>query len=402
MQAPVFKREIVAQLRRRLAEPRRFIQVVTGPRQVGKTTAVHQVLEAWHGLSHYATADLPAPPQPAWIEQQWETARLRAKEGRPVVLVLDEVQKISRWSEMVKRCWDEDTRRKRDIRVVILGSSALLVQAGLAESLAGRFELLHATHWTFKECHACFGWDLDKYIYFGGYPSAAPLVEAEERWSQYIRDSLIETTLSKDILLLNRVEKPALLRQLFMLASENSGQIVSYQKFVGQLMDAGNTTTLAHYQRLLESASLIWGLPKWHGQAIQRRASSPKWIALNTALMTAIAGSSFSEWRNDATRWGRLVEAAAGAHLINTSFGTGIEIYYWRDRDKEVDFVLKQGRKLLAIEVKSGLFKGKHSGLSAFVQQFPKAHTLLVGQTGIPIEEFLSRNASEWLKTATR
>jgi hypothetical protein len=398
MQAFVFKREIVSQLRQRLAEPRRFIQVVTGPRQVGKTTAVTQVLEAWRGPSHYATADLPAPPQPAWIEQQWETGRLRAQGGRPVVLVLDEVQKISRWSEIVKRCWDEDTRRKRDIRVVILGSSALLVQAGLAESLAGRFELLHATHWTFKECQACFGWDLDKYIYFGGYPSAAPLVETEDRWAQYIRDSLIETTLSKDILLLNRVEKPALLRQLFMLAAENSGQIVSYQKFVGQLMDAGNTTTLAHYQRLLEGASLIWGLPKWHGQAIQRRASSPKWMVLNTALMTAIAGSTFSEWRSDATRWGRLAETAVGAHLINTSFGAGIEIYYWRDRDKEVDFVLKQGRKLLALEVKSGLFKGKHSGLSAFVQQFPKARTLLVGEAGVPIEEFLSRSASEWLK----
>lgn len=398
MQALVFKREIVSQLRQRLAEPRRFIQVVTGPRQVGKTTAVTQVLEAWRGLFHYATADLPAPPQPAWIEQQWETARLRAQVGRPVVLVLDEVQKISRWSEIVKRCWDEDTRRKRDIRVVILGSSALLVQAGLAESLAGRFELLHATHWTFKECQACFGWDLDQYIYFGGYPSAASLIEAEDRWSQYIRDSLIETTLSKDILLLNRVEKPALLRQLFMLAAENSGQIVSYQKFVGQLMDAGNTTTLAHYQRLLEGASLIWGLPKWHGQAIQRRASSPKWMALNTALMTAIAGASFSEWRSDTTRWGRLVETAVGAHLINTSFGAGIEIYYWRDRDKEVDFVLKQGRKLLAIEVKSGLFKGKHSGLSAFAQQFPKARTLLVGESGIPIEEFLNSEASHWLK----
>jgi predicted AAA+ superfamily ATPase len=398
MQAFVFKREIVSQLRQRLAEPRRFIQVVTGPRQVGKTTAVTQVLEAWRGPSHYATADLPAPPQPAWIEQQWETGRLRAQGGRPVVLVLDEVQKISRWSEIVKRCWDEDTRRKRDIRVILLGSSALLVQAGLSESLAGRFELLHATHWTFNECAECFGWNLDKYIYFGGYPSAAPLVETEDRWAQYIRDSLIETTLSKDILLLNRVEKPALLRQLFMLAAENSGQIVSYQKFVGQLMDAGNTTTLAHYQRLLEGASLIWGLPKWHGQAIQRRASSPKWMVLNTALMTAIAGSTFSEWRSDATRWGRLAETAVGAHLINTSFGAGIEIYYWRDRDKEVDFVLKQGRKLLALEVKSGLFKGKHSGLSAFVQQFPKARTLLVGEAGIPIEEFLSRSASEWLK----
>jgi len=306
MQDLVFKREIVHQLKSRLSEPRRFIQVITGPRQVGKTTAVNQILEEWQGLFHYATADLPAPPQPAWIEQQWETARLRAKDNQPVVLVLDEIQKVSRWSEIVKRF--------------------------------------------------------------------------------------------KDILLLNRVEKPALLRQLFMLAAENSGQIVSYQKFVGQLMDAGNTTTLAHYQRLLEGACLIWGLPKWHGQALRRRASTPKWIALNTALITAIAGVEFADWRKDASRWGRLVETAVGAHLINTALGTGIEVYYWRDNSKEVDYVLKQANKLLAIEVKSGLFKGKHSGLSAFVQKFPKAKTLLVGQDGISIEEFLSHESSYWLK----
>jgi hypothetical protein len=381
-----------------MAEPRRFIQVVTGPRQVGKTTAVHQLLEECGVPFHYGSADQPAPPQPAWIEQMWETARLRSQEQPLVILVLDEVQKVSRWSEIVKRLWDEDTRHKKDIRVILLGSSALLVQAGLTESLGGRFELLHATHWTLAECQACFGWDLGHYIYFGGYPGAAPLIATEERWAQYIRDSLIETTLSKDILLLNRVEKPALLRQLFILAAENAGQIVSYQKFVGQLMDAGNTTTLAHYQRLLEGARLIAGLPKWHGQALRRRASVPKWIVLNTALMTAIAGSSFSAWRNDATRWGRLTEAAVGAHLINSALGTGIEVYYWRERDREVDFVLHQANKLLAIEVKSGLFKGKHSGLAAFVQQFPKARILLVGKEGIPLEEFLSQPAAFWLK----
>jgi len=400
MLTPTFKREIVQQLKHRLAEPRRFIQVVTGPRQVGKTTAVHQAVEEWNGHVVYGSADLPAPPQPIWIEQLWETARLRATEQQPVVLVIDEVQKVTRWSEVVKRLWDEDSRQGTNIRVIILGSSALLVQAGLTESLAGRFELLHATHWSFKECEACFGWNLDRYIYFGGYPGAAPLIAAEDRWAQYIRDSLIETTLSKDILLLNRVEKPALLRQFFMLAAENAGQIVSYQKFVGQLMDAGNTTTLAHYQRLLEGARLICGLPKWHGQALRRRASSPKWLVLNTALMTAIAGSSFGEWRHDMTRWGRLVEAAVGAHLINTALGTGIEVFYWRERDQEVDFVLQQANKLLAIEVKSGMFKGKHAGSSAFVREFPQARTILVGQDGIPLEEFLSYPASYWLQKA--
>jgi len=398
MQQAVFKRNIVSQLIKRIHEPRRFIQVVIGPRQVGKTTAVHQVLAEWSGLYHYATADLPGPPQPDWIGQQWEIARLYAKDGEPVVLVLDEVQKVSRWSEIVKRFWDEDSRFGTDIRVIILGSSALLVQAGLNESLAGRFELLHATHWSFKEIKTCFGWDVDKYIFFGGYPGAAPLIEDEYRWAQYIRDSLIETTLSKDILLLNRVEKPALLRQLFMLTSENSGQIISYQKLMGQLFDAGNTTTLAHYQRLLEGARLTWGLPKWHGQTIRRRASTPKWIVLNTALMTSLPGIRFFDWRKDSTRWGRLFEVAIGGHLINTSLGTGIEVFYWRDHNKEVDFVLKQADRLLAIEVKSGLFKGKHPGLFAFINKFPKVKQLLVGQEGIPVKEFLSHPASYWLE----
>ncbi|MCI0516110.1 ATP-binding protein [candidate division KSB1 bacterium] len=398
MQAIIFKRDIVDQLLSRMNAPRRFIQVMTGPRQVGKTTAVYQVLNAWSGLSHYATADLPAPPQPNWIGQQWELARLRSQAGEPVLLVLDEVQKVSRWSEIVKRYWDEDSHIGRDIRVIILGSSALLVQAGLNESLAGRFELLQATHWNFTECATCFGWDLDQYIFFGGYPGAAPLISDEPRWSQYIRDSLIETTVSKDILLLNRVEKPALLRQLFLLTAENSGQIISYQKLMGQLFDAGNTTTLANYQHLLEGARLIWGLAKWHGQVIHRRASTPKWIVLNTGLMTAIGGMNFFDWRKDTTRWGRLVEVAIGAHLINTSLSTGIEVFYWRDRNQEVDFVLKQADKLLAVEVKSGLFKGKHPGSVAFIREFPNARTLLVGPEGVPVAEFLRRPASYWLK----
>ncbi len=398
MQHINFKRDIVSELVQRIHEPRRFIQVVTGPRQVGKTTAVHQVLNEWSGLSHYATADLLAPPQPDWIGQQWEIARLRAREGKPILLVLDEVQKVSRWSEIVKRYWDEDSRLGQDIQVIILGSSALLVQAGRNESLAGRFELIHATHWSFQECETCFGWDIDKYIFFGGYPGAAPLINDEQRWSQYIRDSLIETTIGKDILLLNRVEKPALLRQLFLLTAENSGQIISYQKLMGQLFDAGNTTTLANYQHLLEGARLIRGLPRWHGQIIRRRASTPKWIVINTALMTALAGISFSNWRLDTARWGRLVEVAVGSHLINTSLSTGVEVFYWLDHNREVDFILNQSNRLLAIEVKSGSFKSKHSGLSAFANQFPKARTLLVGPDGIPVSEFLTYPANYWLK----
>lgn len=401
MQTSDYKRALVSEIARRLREPRRFMQVIMGPRQVGKTTAVQQVLQNWSGATHYATADLPAPPQPSWIEQQWEIARFRLQSAPTVVLVLDEVQKVSRWSEVIKRLWDEDTRFGRDMHVVLLGSSALLVQSGLTESLAGRFELLPMTHWTFSECEFCFGWDFDKYVYFGGYPGAATLVEEEKRWAQYIREALIETTLSKDVFLLHRIEKPALLRQLFALAAEYSGQIVSYQKLLGQLHDAGNTTTLANYQNLLEGASLVRGLQKWQDTPLRRRASSPKWLALNTALMTATAGLGFQAWRNDSPRWGRLVETAVGAHLVNTAIGTGIEIYYWRNHNDEVDFVLYQGGKLLAIEVKSGLTKSKTSGLASFQKNFPQGRGLLVGKDGLAIEEFLRQPAPYWLQSMT-
>ena len=299
MQLPEFKRDITSIIYRRLREERHFIQLITGPRQVGKTTAIYQVLEGIDIPYHYAAADLPAPPPMEWIAQQWDIARLKLQKQTQVILVLDEIQKISNWSIEIKRLWDEDTREGNNIHVVILGSSALLIQKGLSESLAGRFEVIRFSHWSWKECHDCFNWTLDQYIYFGGYPGAAYLVNDEERWARYIRDSLIETAISKDILLLNRVEKPALLRQLFVLACEYGGQIVSYQKLLGQLTDAGNTTTLAHYQRLIESAFLIFGLPKWSGGALRRRSSSPKWLPLNTALMTALANKGFHEWRNN-------------------------------------------------------------------------------------------------------
>ncbi|NUM78953.1 ATP-binding protein [candidate division KSB1 bacterium] len=392
-----YQRSIAGTLLDRLHEPRRFMQVITGPRQVGKTTVAQQVLQSWQGASHYATADVTAPPEPLWIEHQWQLARLQTQTARPVLLVLDEAQKITRWSETVKRCWDEDTRAGRDIRVVILGSSALLMQAGLTESLAGRFEQLHASHWSWSECQAAFGWNLDQYLYFGGYPGAATLIGDEQRWAQYVRESLIETTLSKDILLLTRIEKPALLRQLFVMAAEYSGQIVSYQKLLGQLLDAGNTTTLAHYQHLLEGAGLIKGLQKWHGTPLRRRASSPKWLVLNNALMTATAGVGFAAWRQDVTNWGRLVETAVGAHLVNSALGTGVDIYYWRNHKNEVDFVLRQADRLLGIEVKSG--QRRHfEGMTAFQHAFAPAKALLVGPDGIALEEFLRQPARYWLE----
>ena len=399
MQLPDYKRDIVGQLKARLSEDRRFIQVINGPRQTGKTTAILQALIDLEIPSIYASADSPGIGSYEWIEAQWERARLEAAGKKKVILVLDEVQKIDRWDETVKGLWDTDTREDNPVHVVILGSAALLMQAGLRESLAGRFELLPCTHWSWRECRDCFGWHLDQYIYFGGYPGAARLIDDGERWAKYVRESLIETTISRDVLLLHRVQKPAMLHSLFYLACEYAAQVLSYNKMLGQLADAGNTTTLAHYKTLLEEAFILRGLPKWTGTAIRRRGSSPKWVPLNMALVTAPSGKSFGEWREDSHMWGRLVEAAVGAHLVNSSFGKNYEVYYWRERDREVDYVLRSGHSLVGIEVKTGRAAKALSGMTSFKKKFSPVRTLLVGSGGMPVEEFLEHEVSRFFRS---
>lgn len=385
-------------LRRRVEEPRRFVQVLAGPRQVGKTTLVRQVLDATKQPSHYASADEPTLRSPAWLEQQWDLGRLKARESKGgALLVLDEIQKISGWSDYVKVLWDTDTHTRLPLRVVVLGSAPLLVQRGLSESLAGRFEVIPAPHWSFSEMREAFGWNAEEFIYWGGYPGAAPLIGEPERWRRYITESLIETTLSRDLLLLTRVDKPALLRQLFHLACDYSGQILAYQKMLGQLHDAGNTVTLAHYLQLLHGAGMVAGLPKFSGGQVRQRGSSPKLQVLNTALMTAHAGRSFTEARQEGNHWGRLVESAIGAHLLNSSMGCGIEVAYWRDRNQEVDFVLRKGKAVVAVEVKSGRGRDVLPGVEAFSRQYKPKRKLLVGGQGIPVEEFLTRPAEAWL-----
>jgi hypothetical protein len=351
--------------------------------------------------AHYASADEPFLRDRTWIEQQWELGRLRAKDAprRPgAVLVLDEVQKIGGWSETVKRLWDEDTAARVVLKVVLLGSSPLLVQKGLTESLAGRFELIPVTHWSFVEMRQAFGWKLDQFVYFGGYPGAAGLINDHPRWSRYIMDALIETTISRDILLMTRVDKPALLRRLFHLGCDYSGQVLSYQKMVGQLQDAGNTTTLAHYLELLSGAGMLTGLSKFSDRRVRQRASSPKLQVMNTALMTASSPHAFEAAKKDRDFWGRLVESAAGAHLINTSLGTKTEVFYWREGTREVDYILRSGKSITAIEVKSGYAKESLPGMEAFSKAFKPTRKLLVGNRGIPMEEFLTKPATHWVR----
>lgn len=396
----MFERAQAPVLARRLREPRRFIQVVAGPRQVGKTTLVRSVLEVAGRPSVYASADDPGLRSASWIEQQWEAARMAARDaGRSgAILALDEVQKVSAWSDVVKKLWDEDTRSRRSLRVVLLGSSPLLMQHGLTESLAGRFEILRLPHWSFEEMRGAFGFDLDRYLYFGGYPGAAELHRDEERWSRYVKDALIETTIARDVLLLTRVDKPALLRRLFELACAYSGQILAYQKMLGQLRDAGNTVTLAHYLDLLHGAGMVCGLQKFAGGAARRRGSSPKLQVLNTALMTAQAGFTLAEARGDPEFWGRLTESAVGAHLVNAAAAGECDVHYWRERDEEVDFVVTSHRRVTAIEVKSGRKRSSMTGVDAFAASFKTNRKLLVGGDGIPVAEFLARPVSSWVR----
>lgn len=392
-----YDRPIVSVLLRRLKERRKYLQVLSGPRQTGKTTIALQLQRRLALPSRYVSADDPANRGAGWLAQQWELARLDAAKSKKKVAVLtvDEVQKVANWSEAVKRLWDEDSRTGTNLKILLLGSSPWLLQRGLTESLAGRFELHYSPHWSFTEMKQAFGWTLDQFLFYGGYPGAAGLVNDYRRWLEYIQHSLIETTLAKDILLLSRIDKPALLRQLFALGCEYSGQILSYQKMLGQLHDAGNTTTLAHYLELLNAAGMLSGLQKFALAGVRRRGSSPKLIARNTGLIHAIVGYPPKEALSDPKHRGRIIESAAGAHLLNTA-PSGVNVYYWRERNKEVDFVLTNGNRRVAIEVKSGREKDARAGTEEMLSQFKNVRPLLVGGDGIPVEEFLRRNAVEW------
>ncbi len=417
-----FYRSQVQLLRARLDEPPKFITIVAGPRQVGKTTLVRQALEK---CAHYfLAADQPvepsalapgsftsltgdidgAPRDAAWLIRGWQNARRQHKAFKvhnpeqPFAFVLDEIQKISRWSETVKGLWDADRAQGLQMHVILLGSSPLLMQKGLTESLAGRYELMRVNHWSFSEMHHAFDFTLNEYIYFGGYPGSASLIREEERWRNYVLASLVQPSIDTDILQMTRVDKPALLKQLFTLGASYSGQILALGKVKGQMQEAGNETTLAHYLDLLGNAGLLTGLHKYHVGVARRRASAPKFNVLNAALMSSATSYTFSQAQSDRSYWGRLVESAVGAHLCNTKT-TNEEVSYWRESPHEVDFVISNAMRVTAIEVKSGASPGKLQGLDAFADQHPTSRRLLVGTGGIDLTEFLSYPLAHWLDT---
>lgn len=392
----MYERSYLKQLKSRVEEPRKFIQVVYGPRQVGKTTMVNQLLSQLTISYIYESADAISATNTAWMMQIWETARLKMKAfgESEYLLVIDEIQKIERWSEVVKQQWDRDTRENINIKVILLGSSRVLIQKGLTESLAGRFETFYLGHWSFVEMAAAFGWSIEQYIYFGGFPGSASLIDDEERWKNYIKDSLIETSISKDILMLTRVDKPALLKRLFEIGCLYSGQILSYTKIVGQLQDAGNTTTLANYLRLLSDCGLMCGLDKYAGNVIRQRSSSPKFQVYNNALLTSQDSETYSKAIANPKLWGRLVESSVGAHLLNHSISNRYNLHYWREGNDEVDFVLERRNRLIGLEVKCGA-DANSEGMVAFNKKFHPDKMLLVGTGGIPLDDFLKIDPKE-------
>ena len=418
-----FRRAQVDTLVQRLSEEPKFLIAIFGPRQSGKTTAVRQALTSIEQEYRYeaieppydavepsgsqegpnssaANADLVAssatPPDARKLIEVWQHCRHQANRSpRGFVLVLDEIQRIDRWSEVVKGLWDADRMNRCPMHVVILGSAPLLMQAGLTESLAGRFMPIRFTHWSYREMSEAFDLSLDEYVYFGGYPGTASLVHSPEQWNDYVRHALIEPNIERDVLSMVRVDKPELIKRLFDLGARYSGQVVSYTKLLGHLQDAGNTTTLTRYLGLLSRVGLIAALPNHTERLVSAKAPIPKLNVLNTALMSAVSGHTFDEARADRSYWGRLVESCVGAHLVNAA-SSRIVVKYWRDRDYEVDFVLDRGPNLVGVEVKSGLTPTAAHGLSEFRRRFQPRNTVVVGEAGVPLHEFLSVPADHW------
>ena len=390
-------------LRNRIREKRRFIQVIAGPRQVGKSTIIADVLSTLMIPYVSESADDISSSGDAWLKGIWDRARVLARQHGEALVVVDEIQKIANWSETVKKLWDEDKKTGANVKAILSGSSRLLLMKGLSESLQGRFELIPVPHWSYGEMKDVFGFSLDEFIYFGSYPGPADLIRDEKRWKVYIRDSIMEPSLTKDILMLTPIQKPALLRQLMELGSYYSGQIMPFEHMLGQLSDAGNTTTLAYYLELLRQSGLLAGLQKYSGSEVRKRASSPKLQVFNNALMSARHPTDFAKAKGDDTFWGRLVESAVGTHLLNSVTGEDVRLGYWREKQDEVDFVLHNEYSTVAFEVKSrGRAYGR--GMDAFLRRYPRSKVFSIlanadaGSAIIPLEEFLLGNPLLYLE----
>ena len=417
-----FERPHVATLVERLREEPRRILAVFGPRQTGKTTLIRQALRRTGLPYRYIAVDEPEPLSPEsleaaratdrtpaslrdekWLAERWRQAREEAwKEGAIVpdgggfVLVFDEVQKVPRWSEVVKGLWDEDRFHECPLRVVISGSSPLTLQRDLGESLAGRFEPLRSRQWSLPEMKTAFGFDLDWYVFFGGYPGAAPDIGRPERWRRFLRGAIMNPSVERDLLGMERVDQPALLTRLFRLCVRNSGRIVPYRQMLADLRDGGHTGTLSRYLNLLGRIGMVTGLERYDGE-FSLKPTSPKLNVLDVSLLTVESGYEFEQARADRSFWARLTKAAVGAHLANTA-EDWVRLHYWKEGVDEVDFVLACGPHLAAIQVDADGSGDYRRGLDAFRVRFPVTREVVVGNGGVPLEGFLSRPAGAWME----
>lgn len=386
----MYKRPEYQTIKQRLEEPRKFIQVVMGARQIGKSTVVKQVLNDIDLPYQFFSADNVPASNGTWVSNCWAAVRsLKENKGwESAIIVIDEIQKIANWSEAVKKEWDNDTFHDRNIKVLLLGSSRVLLEKGLSESLAGRFEEIRMSHWGFKEMRECFGCTLDQYIFYGGYPGAATLIDDEDRFQQYIQSSIIDATINKDILMDTPISKPALFRQTFELGAAYSGELLALNKMLGTLQDAGNTTTLASYINLLGESGLLCGLQKFSVDMARRKSSIPKLQVYNNALKNVYCPLSFEQSVINRKEWGRIFESGIGAYLVSQAFVYRFEVFYWRERNDEVDFVLRKKNSVVAIEVKSNAEKTT-AGIEKFRQMYKPTTSLIIGEAGIKAEDFL-------------
>lgn len=353
-----------SKLKTNIAAKSGLIQVVLGPRQVGKTTTVLRMIEDHYADSAlYVSADSIFNAEAQWLREQWQKALREDK-----ILFIDEIQKCHNWAEAIKSLYDETKRSKKNLQCVLLGSSSLAIQKGLSESLTGRFQILRAYHWNFDESKRGYELSFDDYLRYGGYPGSYQFIHDDDEWAQYVANSIVQTVVEKDILQYNTVKSPALFKQTFEIIMSYPAQEISYTKLLGQIQDKGNVELVKYYIQLFEGAFLLKALEKFSAKAVLTKASSPKILPLAPSLAYLQIRAPYEEQER-----GRIFETIVGGQLVRT----GEKLTYWREGSLEVDFVLSKGRNIWAIEVKSGRKKSAKS-LGLFKQKFPQAKSCII------------------------
>lgn len=357
------KLDLLEILNQRMKEAKPLIQIIQGPRQVGKTTLLQQFFDLNNKKTpiHFVSGDEIVSP--TWIKEQWQLASDSKK-----ILIIDEVQKIPNWSETIKKLWDSDKTKKKYLKCILTGSSSLNLQKGMSESLTGRFELVNIYHWNYKQSYQLSGISLDNYLKFGGYPGSYKFIKNQKRWVNYLTNSIVETVIGKDILMLAQVKSPALFKQSFYLLSSYPAQVISYNKLLGQLQDKGNIDLVKYYIELFEGAFLLKTIQKFSYNEHRKKTSSPKIIMLAPAL------STFHRINNlKLEDYGRIFESIVGAELIKNDLNPT----YWAEGDYEVDFIVEYKNRIIAIEVKSGRTK-KTASLDVFLKKYPTANIIFI------------------------